>query len=298
MRRDTFLPGLVMGLILLSSVGGSADEPYRGKVFLGLGTKTVELPEGTDGGSKFGQRVTRVAVGSSAEKAGLHIGDIIVGLNDIRWADEKAGFRGLFYHRGLDPKVGQTYTLHVLRRDPADADAPARLITVPFELTRYPRTTARQPLRRNVPASELPEPNYKRLVTAVISDAGLEADADDLLLRLARGELYADPERLPVVTLVRQFPFDLETVARRLARPPDAPEGQTDKLLQVFMDAAWGNRSFSGEIDCTSPNTVAVGTLIPEMEGTDLNAHLKHMELILGLAAGMNARGIGGLGDE
>jgi membrane-associated protease RseP (regulator of RpoE activity) len=59
-----------------------SETVYLGKVFLGIGGDHVALPEDSRYRSKFGIKVVRVPVGSSAEKAGLEIGDIVVSIDD------------------------------------------------------------------------------------------------------------------------------------------------------------------------------------------------------------------------
>ena len=78
--------------------------------WLGIGAQTVPLPEGSAGSSEqSGLLVTSLAPGGPAERAGLHIGDIIVR------AAESAAANLRELRQALAAHIGQTVALAVLR---------------------------------------------------------------------------------------------------------------------------------------------------------------------------------------
>ena len=80
-----------MGITLAgyAQLRAESETVYLGKVFLGIGGDHVALPEDSRYRSKFGIKVVRVPVGSSAEKAGLEIGDIVVSIDGTSWENDQ-----------------------------------------------------------------------------------------------------------------------------------------------------------------------------------------------------------------
>ena len=71
---------LLMGILLAGGAQLRAEPvtQYKGKVFLGISGDRVRLPEDPRYESKFGIELESVPIESTAEQAGLEIGDVVV----------------------------------------------------------------------------------------------------------------------------------------------------------------------------------------------------------------------------
>ena len=103
--------GVAIGTPVLTAVAGALAA--HGKVqrgYLGVRTQSVALPEALKLKQAYGALVVQVEPGSPAEKAGLLLGDVILGIEEraIEGVDElRSALRGL--------PAGQKITLRVLR---------------------------------------------------------------------------------------------------------------------------------------------------------------------------------------
>ena len=93
------------GIAVTREVDGKVQRGY-----LGVRTQSVALPEALKLKQAYGALVVQVEPGSPAEKAGLLLGDVILGIEEraIEGVDElRSALRGL--------PAGQKITLRVLR---------------------------------------------------------------------------------------------------------------------------------------------------------------------------------------
>ena len=113
-RRPWLLVILLAVAPGIASVDGE-PRPYRGKVFLGLGTRGVKLAKDERYKSTHGLLVTRVAAMSSADKVGVQIGDVIVSLDGKEWTSEKIRLSQSFGKAGSKSRPGDSARFQILR---------------------------------------------------------------------------------------------------------------------------------------------------------------------------------------
>jgi len=298
-RLCVVLALVVTGAIVLPSAGED-PRPYAGKVFLGLRTKVAKLPANPRVKSAYGLRVMRVAARSAADKAGLRIGDIIVGIGEITWAGPKISLRELFYPKGPDIPVGRAYKLHVARLDARGK--PGKLTTLDLVLTRYPRTVQERPgaptndqLRPDLAGVRSPQ---ERLCWELIREAGLVADCNDLLARLRRCEEFPDPDRLAIVRYVHRDPFKVEPVTREICAPIVRRPGRGLADLSLLLGQAERallrfDRRRRGPVAAPASRPA-----LPEYKGKSLAAHLDYIAAVLEAAARLHQKAFAALGPD
>lgn len=300
MRQSSALIVLVVAASVFRLSAQAADEaaPYRGKVFLGLSGKAVPLPEDPRYKGKFGLQIDLVSALSSAEQAGLRVGDIIVSVDGRTWDTNRIEISQSFGKAGAKDQPGDTVDMVVLRSEPGKPDAERELETVRFALLAYPGTA---PEPGGAPSNEAMRPDlkdvrppYEALCDAVADETGLAADTRDLLARLARSEDCPDPHRLPVVRYVHRDPFKLEAVAREIAAPLAGRHKTGAADLPVLLDL--GDRSLLGFGRPLASRKAPEG--LPEWKGKDLNAHLEYVAAVLAAAAEWNRKALAGLTKE
>lgn len=175
---------LILGcLAVLTGVAMAAQPEYQGKVFLGLGGVTARLAPDDRHQSTHGIVITRLPAGSTGEKTGLQIGDVIVSIDGKAWTSEQIRLSRSFGKAGKKATPGQTAELVVLRPDGKNG----QLLKMTVTLQRHPRTE-KKPLPSNAELrSDLQgkASAVESLCWRAIALAGAESDARDLLRRLA-----------------------------------------------------------------------------------------------------------------
>lgn len=277
----------ILWLLLVAGVAPRADaEPvYRGKVFLGVGGATVQLPEDDRYASKYGIKLSRLPVGSTAERAGLNPGDIVVSIDGAEWIDEQIRLSRSFGKAGDKAVPGKNVNLLVLRM-PADGDSAPRLESIDLPLAAYPRTAEEQP-RTPTNGQIRPDlvdhgPAYEVLCESLIDRYVLRDDCRDLLQRIERTQQFPDPDRLAIVRFVHRDPFKQEVVGRELI---DAIAG---KEVRGASDGSFWIEHASSVLffgETLPPSSLES----PTFAGGDLDAHLDYMVAVLKVAADLNA---------
>jgi len=289
-------------LFTFINVGVSAPEkPYLGKVFLGLGTRAVRLPNDERFASTHGLQIVRVAAESSAEKAGLRIGDVIVSIDGEPWTSETIRLSHSFGKIGAKSRPGDGACFRILRPDPDHPKSPGKLMDVEVTLTRYPGTAEEKPstptnaqLR---PDLEAKRPAYQDLCWELVEACGYEEQTLDLLARLGRAEEYPDPHRLPIVRYVHRDPFKLETVSHELVDPvlAEPVHGAAD-IPRLIERAEYVLLRFDAA--ARPPPVSEEKAALPDYTGKDLNAHLDYVQAVLGAAAALHGKAFKALSPE
>jgi len=275
---------------------------YRGKVFLGLGVEPEELPEDQRYQSTYGLRVRRVAAESSAERAGLRVGDIIVSMDGSIWEKPEIRLSVSFGKAGKKFIPGEVVKFEVLReretekgkRDLKPVDI--TLVTYPGTKPESPHAPTNDALR---PDLEDAEPGYRSLCWNLIRTYGYEDDCKDLLLRLRNCEEFPDPHRLPIVRYVHRDPFRLEAVTRELVRPLREAEASDGSGAEVVLELAEHaiHRFGAGKDEAKSAEERSAPEL-PTFVGADVAGHLKYIEAVLKAAAEVHIRAFERLSEE
>lgn len=271
---------------------------YQGKVFLGIGGDHVPLPEDPRYGSKFGIKIVRVPVGSSAEEAGLQIGDIVVSIDGTSWENDQIRLSRSFGKAGDQAIVGVPVHLVVLKTNPEDPDGPGELHTIDVPLASYPRTGREEP---RMPTNDEIRPDlsghstpYEQLCWRLIRKFDYESQSRDLLTRIDRSQSFPDPERLPIVRYVHRDPFKLEVVSHELIDPLARRVGSKAADCRFFIEHGRGALLGFGA------RGAAPGINEPEQtyQDRDLAAHLDYVQAVLQAAAKENVRAFAALSDE
>ena len=284
-RQLLILAGLIAFTVAGASAGGQTPS-YRGKVFLGLGTRGVRLPRDERYASTHGLEVMRVAAGSSAEKAGLRVGDTIVSVDGTAWTSERIRLSRSFGKAGNKSRPGDIARFQILRAAPGDPNGPKELLELdvvllpyPFTEPEMPRSPANDALR---PDLKHAHPAYENLCRQLIAACGYKADTLDLLERLRRCEEFPDPHRLPIVCYVHRDPFKLEAVTRELAAPLLTGAGGVASLGRSLDLVEHILLRFGTPRDAPAGIEPAEG--IPTFAGKDLDGHLDYVEAVLARA--------------
>lgn len=285
----SILQTLILWSLLVAGLAPLANgEPaYRGKVFLGMGGPSVPLPESDAYGSKFGIKLERVPIGSTADKAGLKVGDIVASIDGSEWADEQIRLSQSFGKAGDKAVPGEMVRLLVLRGWAPDRMPNLEVIDLP--LATYPRTAEEQPhtpTNADIrPDLETHAADYEELCLRLIDRFELRDDCDDLLERIDRTQRFPDPDRLALVRYVHRDPFKQEVVSRELI---DAIEAR-DRADRRFWIGHARSVLFFGDVGAAKVVTV------PPFEGGDLEAHLDYIVAILQIAAELNGQAFAAL---
>lgn len=299
--------------LLLFSVGAAdlkaetkdsvrANGEYRGKVFLGLGVEPEELPEDKRYQSTYGLRVKRVAAESSAEKAGLRVGDMIVSMDGSIWKAPEIRLSVSFGKAGKKFIPGEVVRFEVLRERETERGKcdlkplEVTLVTYPGTKPELPHAPSNDELR---PDLEDTEPGYRSLCWNLIRASGYEDDCQDLLLRLRNCEEFPDPHRLSIVRYVHRDPFKLEAVTRELVRPLREAEATDVRGAAVVLDLAEHalDRFGAGKGEAKGAEGKPTREL-PAFAGADLAGHLQYVEAVLKAAAEVHTRAFERLSEE
>jgi hypothetical protein len=289
-----------MGITLAgyAQLRAESETVYLGKVFLGIGGDHVALPEDSRYRSKFGIKVVRVPVGSSAEKAGLEIGDIVVSIDGTSWENDQIRLSRSFGKAGDKAIVGVPVHLVVLKTNRQDPSAPRELRTIQVPLASYPRARREEP---RMPTNDEIRPDlaghttaYEDLCWRLIRKFDYEHPSRDLLARLDRSQSFPDPERLPIVRYVHRDPFKLEVVSSELVDPLAARTGPKAADCRFFIEHGRGALLGFG----SRGEAPAISEPEPTYQDQDLTAHLDYVEVVLQAAAKENVRAFAALSDE
>jgi hypothetical protein len=271
-------------LVCLVQTAQSDDQPYTGKVFLGVTSKTIELPASERYESTWGVELTRVAAGSVAEVAGLKVGDVIVSIDGQAWTSDEIRLSRSFGKVGDKARPGEMVAIAFLRQGDAE-----QYETVDATLTAYPRTRPEPHTPTNAqlrPDLVDHQPDYAALAERLIDHCGLRADTDDLLERLARSELVPDPDRLAIMQYAHRDAFRIEAVARELTA--DLRNAGASALLDR---AATVLTSFGKPIEHLDLPAASY-------RGADLNGHLDYIAAVLDAASQWRQRAFADVTDD
>jgi hypothetical protein len=295
-RRNLVLCALAFSCCL-GPLHAADDGPYLGKVFLGIQSDRVQLPEDSRYESTWGLVITGIPAMSAAEAAGLRVGDIIASIDGSVWTDEQIRLSRSFGKAGDKARPGDVADFLVLRKDPADPDGEPSLQTIPVTLTRYPRTQPDEP-RTPTNAELRPDladarPACEEACWQLIEQAGWREPTEDLLRRLDRADQFPDPDRLPIVRYVLRDPFKLEAVAREAVETLRADQDASPESAAL---AAARRTLVTFDRRGTYPE-VASG-VEADYAGRDLAGHLEYVEQVLRAAAEHHERAFAALTAE
>ena len=274
-------------------------EGYRGKVFLGLGTKSVKLPEDKRFKSTYGLEVIRVAAESSADRSDLRVGDVIVSMDGSEWQSDQIRLSHSFGKAGAKYRPGESVHFLVLRKGtkPESQLSEHHLILQPYPGTvaESPRSATNEQLRPDLKATRR---NYEQLCWDLIRETGYEADCRDLLMRLLRCEEYPDPHRLQLCRYVHRDPFKLETVSREMVKPFLKRTSHGTIALFPLLDHV--GRMLDGFPNLGSDEGIKQPTnsALLGFQGGDLEAHLDYVEAVLTAAADWHKKAFAKLNED
>ena len=284
--------------IAVGCICAAADppaKPYKGKVFLGLGTQSVKLPEDGRYKSKYGLEVVRVAAGSSAEQADIRVGDTIVSIDNAKWSSERIRLSRSFGKAGNKARPGDVARFVILRTTSADPKAPKSLITKDVVLTPYPGTAPEKP---GAPTNDAIRPDlknhhpaYETLCWKLVEACGYREQTLDLLARLDRAQQRPDPFRLPIMRYVHRDPFKLEVVSREIVHPLLQREALGVSDIPLCLERT---RHLLLRFETAKHNlpwtSVAPFKRLPPYRGKDLKGHLDYVQAVLATAAANQER--------
>ncbi|MDP6114211.1 MAG: PDZ domain-containing protein [Planctomycetota bacterium] len=276
---------------LLVAIHAEDIEPYRGKVFLGLGVETVKLEKDKRYESTHGLKVTRVAAHSSADAGGLELGDIIVSMDGEVWKGKNIRLSYSFGKAGRKFRPGEEVKMDVLKKGEADKKV---LKPISFQLQLYPFTSEEEggtpPNAKLRPDLEKTTPAYEVLCRNLIEQAGIKEESADLQLRLNRCEEFPDPNRLALSRYVHRGPFQVEAVSRELIQAgrekPALPSTTLNLARYALLDFQNGQAAEPQKVN------------LPAYKDTDLKGHLSYIEAVLKAAAEWHTRAFAGLPNE
>jgi len=301
------LPAILCAAMSVAGLGvcalGEDERPYRGKVFLGLGTRAVALPKDVRYKSTHGLLVTRVSADSSAENAGMRVGDVILSIDGQEWTTDKIRLSRSFGKAGEKSRPGDVAHMRILRSTPGAPNAPREIIPVDVTLAMYPGTRPDSPpaptnlaLRPDVNSVR---PPYEDLCWKLIDARGLRADCEDLLLRLARCEEFPDPHRMGIVRYVHRDPFKLQPVAHEILDPIARTSSRGVRDAPFFLDRVTHVLTgFDGRRSAAGQERAAGIPALPAFPGKDLSGHAAYVEAVLRQAALLQSRAFDSLTRE
>ena len=296
--RVSFLWMASIAIAVIQPLAAEDAAPYRGKVFLGIGGEHVPLPEDERYASKFGIKLGRVPVGSTADAAGLRTGDILVSLDGAVWESEKIRLSRSFGKAGAKAMPGQMVNLLVLKHDSEDPEAPPQLESIDIGVSAYPRTS---PEPGGTPTNDEIRPDladhssvYEKLSRRLLEKMSYKEDWLDLVARIDRTQQVPDPQRLPIVRYTHRDAYHLEVVTREVldAVGEKPKRGAADAAFWVDHGRAV-LRGFGRTQAAIEFNPPAA-----DYRGGDLDAHLDYATAVLEAAAEANRNAFGEFDDE
>jgi len=279
-RKPFWIGAPAVFVVAMGVITVSAESTYRGKVFLGVGGGSVPLPEDDRYASKYGIQIARVPIGSTADKAGLKVGDTVVSIDGAEWAHEEIRLSRSFGKAGDKAVPGEMVNLLVLRA--SEGEGTPQVDSIDLPLVAYPRTANEQggtPTNAEIRPDLVDHtPAYEALCRKLIDRFVLDDDCHDLLERIDRTQRYPDPDRLALVRYVHRDPFKQEVISREVI---DAIATHERDDTHFWVDHAWSVLFFG---DSARPPAS------PQFVGGDLEAHLDHIVAVLNDAAELNAK--------
>jgi len=275
---------------------------YYGKLFLGIGAKSVKLKneyKGKDWPYAYGREVIRVCGDAGGDKAGFRLGDIIKSLNGKGWKTTKTKFhRPLKDHYG-NKKPGDIIEAEIFR---LSADKKTYIpISLKFRLSSYPYTYPEIP---RSPTNEQLRPDlisykadYQILCEKIIKESGKETDYKDLLMRLERSEEYPDPLRLDIERYVRRNPFKLEKISKEIIDYFSSSKARSADDIDIFLK---GTQKYLLNFANNNKGKVLTAKVddSKNYKGKKLKAHLDYIEATLKKAAAYHKQAFAKLSKE
>lgn len=249
------------------SAATSSERPY-----VGLGLSAVDRKD--DGRAGFGLKVDSVYPGSPAERAGVEIGDVVLGIDGefvSGWERDKAIDR--FRTRIRSTVPGRPVRLRLDRA----GDAQERTVT-----PEVPRIGA-GPKLLQTDAAIHPEwmtagpEEEERTAERLAASRGATEDYRDLRARLSRLSAPADPFRIEEVAYLQRNPFRMRAAADAMAarlRPVSEPVHTAQRFLREAMRLLQG----------TAPGAAAWSPLPPLKTGLSPKAHIEQLAALLAQA--------------
>lgn len=220
-------------LCTVSAMAGNNDD-YKGRAFLGINTKSCKLPN-KFGKDVYGQKLTRIRVGSSFDDTSLKVGDILTGINGKRWEKAKINIRKALGKYGKAVHPGNSVEVEYLESNPKMAIEKWPVKTTKVVYRHYLRTIPGAKPKSNA-AMRKDLVDYvapgEKLCLEIVEKCGGMADYKDLINRHIRSEMFPDRFRLPIVRYLRRDPFKLNAVAYELTSLLDK-QVTANKLLST-----------------------------------------------------------------
>jgi hypothetical protein len=240
-------------LLTIALTVSSATFALQGMVWIGAGI-TLDA-------TAHGLRIISLPYGSPAEKAGVLIDDIIVGLDGHDFTAEPAALDGQFRTAIMQHKAGDTITLRIVRNGAGQSP-----MDIPVAVENRPVATGA------VKAYSISKVNWpeEELARALVDRFKIGDAYADLRQRLARLSTTGDPFRLSRAAYIQREPFQLRTVA-----------GETFDRLATAMNS----RNPSGVLQLATEWLDAAPARTPSLQplktGLNLEQHLDQLVNLL-----------------
>jgi len=177
-----------------------------------------------------GVRVNAVPYLSPAAKAGVRVGDIIVGLDGHEFSGDPASIDKEFRDLITNHAAGDEVTLHVLRDEPVEIKVPLE------ERPEGIGSTKEFSNFDSLPRIARPE---EQLANRLIDQFKITSDYKDLRHRLARLSERGDQFRLSRVAYIQREPFQLRTVAGTTMDGIETALNRRDMSAAFGLAATW-----------------------------------------------------------
>jgi hypothetical protein len=254
LRRLAFIAILTATASLAGTMAATMVQ-QRPPVWIGVGFNAEALnpsPEGTK--AKTGLRVGTVAFNSPAEKAGILINDLIVGVDGQEFIAEPSAQDKQFRESILRRLPGDPITVTIVR----GADVKDLHLNVE-------QRPAEMPVKEySAPKVVWPE---EELGAALIGEFKIRDAYEDLRQRLARLSTTGDRFRLSRVAYIQREPFQLRTIAGRTLDQVAAAVTQKNPQAAFSLAAEW--------LDAN------VSVIPPLKTGMSLEQHLDQLVTVL-----------------
>jgi hypothetical protein len=211
--------------------------PARKMVWLGIGfTLEKELPP-VQGGAKpgLGLRVNYLPYRSPAEKAGVLVDDIIVGMDGNDFSTEPAKLEGEFRESISRHMPGDEITLRLIRAGEV-VDIKVLVEERPAGVGAIKEFSSLDAVEKAFPKVGRPE---EQLANTLMGEFNIRDAYEDLRRRLAALSDRGDPFRLSRVAYIQDEPFQLRTVAGRTLDQLAAAVDQRNPRAALQLAAEW-----------------------------------------------------------
>ena len=289
MRIKAFLTIFTAISLCTSGTLAGNNDNYKGRVFLGLSAKSCKLPE-KFGKNVYGQKITRVRVGSSFDDIPVKVGDIFIGINGKRWKEEKINIRKVLGKYGEPVQPGNSAEIEYLESLPEIPVEkwPVKTIKVVYKhFMRTPpgyKSQSNAEIRKDLINHVAPG---EKLCMEIVGKCGGMADYTDLINRHIRSEMFPDRFRLPIVSYLRRDPFKLNVIAHELSSQLDK-QVTANKLLSTTEYVLTQFNSGKPQLRVE----------MLDFKAGDFNSHINYIENILRKCAELNKEAFAKLSDE